>query len=150
VTMIRSSRGLKNINFDENTFVFRVNGQQFQVSKFAAHFISPAVSRSLPTVAAAAPQQRPSLRPELFKQCRKFLGDLRIQSRGGQCGNFRAAVGGGFAGALGGGATAGRTVSLFVAAETASNSEARRARSESTHPSVVKSSDCNPGICRSC
>jgi hypothetical protein len=47
--MILSSRGLKNINFDENTFVFNVNGEQFQVSKFATQFISPAISRSLRT-----------------------------------------------------------------------------------------------------
>jgi hypothetical protein len=49
VTMILSSRGLKNINFDEKTFVFNVNGERFQVSKFAAQFISPAISRSLRT-----------------------------------------------------------------------------------------------------
>jgi hypothetical protein len=45
--MILSSRGLKNINENEKTFVFHVNGQQFHSSTFAAQFISPTISRSL-------------------------------------------------------------------------------------------------------
>jgi hypothetical protein len=45
--MILSSRGLKNIVCDDSTFVFKVNGQEFEISKFKAQFLSPAVSRSL-------------------------------------------------------------------------------------------------------
>jgi hypothetical protein len=45
--MILSSRGLKNIVCDDSTFAFKVNGQEFEISKFRAQFISPAVSRSL-------------------------------------------------------------------------------------------------------
>jgi hypothetical protein len=45
--MILSSRGLKNIVCDASVFVFKVNGREFEISKFKAQFISPAVSRSL-------------------------------------------------------------------------------------------------------
>jgi hypothetical protein len=45
--MILSSRGLKNIVCDDSVFVFKVNEREFEISKFKAQFISPAVSRSL-------------------------------------------------------------------------------------------------------
>jgi hypothetical protein len=45
--MILSSRGTKNLNDNEKTFVFHVNGQQFYSSTFAAQYISPTISCSL-------------------------------------------------------------------------------------------------------
>jgi hypothetical protein len=45
--MFLSSRGLKNIVCSESTFVFSVNGREFEMSKFKAQFISPTVSRLL-------------------------------------------------------------------------------------------------------
>jgi hypothetical protein len=45
--MILSSRGLKNIVCDDSVFAFKVNGQEFEISKFKAQFVSPAVARCL-------------------------------------------------------------------------------------------------------
>jgi hypothetical protein len=45
--MLLSSRGLRNIVCDDSAFIFKVTGREFEVSRFKAQFLSPAVSHSL-------------------------------------------------------------------------------------------------------